>query len=935
MKNSAILLLILLFSCHAFGQEKKPVKKSALSSSVVTEIGNERLDFQKAVAKTNASERITALQKFLERFPNSESKTKALELIVSGRAELASEKLRLGETQSGIELFKLAVKDAPSPVSDELFTKVLIQFPTNLFYTNQPKAAIEVAKLIEEKIGGNVPQILSLASFYLGTENSFQAKRLAQKAAELEPNLPAAYQTLGLAYRMNFELEKSAEAYTKALELDNNSNISRRSLAEMKRATGKTAEAIALYQKILETDTSDANAQTGLILSLFDANQTTEAEIQLSKSLESNPNNLPLLVGAAYWYAASGQNAKTVELAERAVNIEPRYTWAHIALARGLIAQNRPLDAERVLLIAQRYGDFPTLTYQIAAARLAAGFYREAAEEIAKRFVIENGVIKSNLGGRVLIESDNFTDLLALERQASIFQPNSADNREQSAKLKSLLDLSQKLNAENTDEIQISEAVDNFVGGNDRMKFHRQIFAANRLLEKKKALPKAFELTKTAVGEVDSGLDAPNSSSAILADELYDTRRRAISSGEYLIVPEVPKKTLSQIARGRLEEIAGQILLEENQPGEATVRLKRAVSVLPENSSWWRSSLWKLGSSLDSEGKSEEALDAYIKSYNSEQPSQAKRIIIEIVYQKINGNLEGLDEKIGASPITADAGFVNNRTKSDSKIQPIETPASEVIVKNVENLNNAAKKPDSEKTVSAETLVNKQQINIATAEKNNVSANTEPKIIPENLPLKKIGEKLQSEMNNTSKVPETNKFSENAEAKIPAKENTKVQESSPNSLFESVVIEIPKTSKSEKINAEKNNSETIPKEKTEDQQPVSGASRARIVSTIAEKPTANGEIEPCSIFVSQEDISLIHNGGNLGIVVGFEDKSDSKIIKAKSNNPNDIKVFIEPDFQSLNKNSVVIIKSISENKGEFIVTFEAPCGRKDVIVKVR
>ena len=918
MKNSAIIFLILLFSCHAFAQEKKPVRKSALSSSVVTEIGDERLDFQKAVAKTNASERITALQKFLEKFPDSESKTKALELIVSGRAEIASEKLRLGETQSGIELFKLAVKDAPSPVSDELFTKVLIQFPTNLFYTNQPKAAIEVAKLIEEKIGGNVPQILSLASFYLGTENSFQAKRLAQKAVELEPNLPAAYQTLGLAYRMNFELEKSAESYAKALELDNNSNISRRSLAEMKRATGKTAEAIALYQKILETDTSDANAQTGLILSLFDANQTTEAEIQLSKSLESNPNNLPLLVGAAYWYAANGQNAKTVELAERAVNIEPRYTWAHIALARGLIAQNRPLDAERVLLIAQRYGDFPTLTYQIAAARLAAGFYREAAEEIAKRFVIENGVIKSNLGGRVLKESGNFTDLLALERQASIFQPNSADNREQAAKLKALLDLSQKINAENTDEIQISQAVDSFVGGNDSMKFHRQIFAANRLLDKKKALPKAFELTKTAVSEVDSALNAPNSSSAILADELYDTRRRAISSGEYLVVPEVPKKTLSQIARGRLEEVAGQILLEEDQPGEAAVRLKLAVSVLPENSSWWRSSLWKLGSALDSEGKSEEALDAYIKSYNSEQPSQAKRIIIEIVYQKINGNLEGLDEKIGASPVTADTGFVNNRTKPVEKIQSNKIQASEVIPAKVENLTDS-----DENIVSGNISTNEQPADAAiVTEKEN-----ETKIIPENLPLKKIGENLQSETNNTSIV------SEKTEDKIPAKENTKkpkVQETSPNSLFESVVIEIPKKSKPETANSEKSNSETITKEKSEDLKPFSGTTRARIVS-----PTANSEIKPCSIFVSQEDISLIHNGGNLGIVVGFEDKSDSKAIKVKSNNPNDIKAFIEPDFQSLNKNSVVIIKSISENKGEFIVTFEAPCGKKDVVVKVR
>ena len=103
--------------------------------------------------------------KFAGNFPNSNDKNRALELVVSARAETADEKLRLNDTASGIELFKSAVKDAPNPVSDKLFAEILLQIPTNLFLRAQQAAAIEVAKLIEEKIEGNSNQLLGLATF--------------------------------------------------------------------------------------------------------------------------------------------------------------------------------------------------------------------------------------------------------------------------------------------------------------------------------------------------------------------------------------------------------------------------------------------------------------------------------------------------------------------------------------------------------------------------------------------------------------------------------------------------------------------------------------------------------------------------------------------------------------------------------------------------
>jgi len=325
MKKSALLLFLLLFSLTAFAQNPKPVKKPvAPAKTIVTNVGNEKAEFDKAVNQKSAPERIMALNKFVVNFPNSNDKTRALELLVSARAEIADEKLRLNDTASGVEFFTLAVKDAPKPVSDKLFSEILLQIPTNLFFRGQQAKAIEVANIIEEKAEGNANQLLGLATFYIGTENAVEARRLAVKAIAINPNLPAAYQTLGLANRLNFQLEEAANAYAKALELDPNSTVSRRSLAEMKRATGKTDDAIQLYREMLAKDEADTAAQTGLALSLFDADKQAEAEAETAKSLGRNPTNLPLLVGAAYWYAARNDGTKAVELAQKAIAVEPR-----------------------------------------------------------------------------------------------------------------------------------------------------------------------------------------------------------------------------------------------------------------------------------------------------------------------------------------------------------------------------------------------------------------------------------------------------------------------------------------------------------------------------------------------------------------------------------------------------------------------------------
>src|SRR5262249_35164054 len=73
--------------------------------------------------------------------------------------------------------------------------------------------------------------------------------------------------------------------------------------------------------------------------------------------------------------------------------------------------------------------------------------------------------------------------------------------------------------------------------------------------------------------------------------------------------------------------------------------------IFPDKSAWWRSSMWRLGVALQADGKEPEALEAYVKSYSIDKPDLGRYTIVEALYKKLNGSTEGLEAKVGRSPI--------------------------------------------------------------------------------------------------------------------------------------------------------------------------------------------------------------------------------------------------------------------------------------------
>src|SRR5829696_3020507 len=622
--------------------------------------------------KLDAATRVERLTAFVKANPDSPQTLRAQELLASARAALGDEKLRAGDRAAGIELFRAAVKEAPAAMSDKLFAEVIAQLPANLYVLGNRGAGLELARAVEARAAGNATRLLSVASFYLGIERPEEGARLAQAAVALKPDLAAAHQALGVAHRFSLRLEEAAAEFARASELEPQSVSSRRTLAELKRATGKAEEAAALYRELLAANAQDVNARAGLVLSLFDAGRREEAERELQPALTGEARDLPLLVGASYWYSAHGDGARALGLAEKAVAFESRFgwAWARVAQGRALLALRRPLEAERALRAARKYGNFATLDYELAAALAAAGLYDEAAGQLARSFELREGKLSARLAGRVESSADNFNELLAPERRASLAQFEGAATAEEARTLKALLALNYATAPGATDERAAAEAAREFAAGDDVMRAYRNVYAANRLEQLGAAPSEALARAEAAIGGVESALGLSHAPVALFAEtpELKEIRKQVVEEDAPLSMLAVDRDTLSRVLRGRIEGLAGWALYSQGQTAEAAVRLRRAVSVLPEGSAWWRTAEWRLGAALEASGSARDALAAYVTSYRA-LPDPKRLPTIEALYKKLNnGSLNGIEKLIGPPPSTAAA--------ETAAAEPASTPAA-------------------------------------------------------------------------------------------------------------------------------------------------------------------------------------------------------------------------------------------------------------------
>ncbi len=99
-------------------------------------------------------------------------------------------------------------------------------------------------------------------------------------------------------------------------------------------------------------------------------------------------------------------------------------------------------------------------------------------------------------------------------------------------------------------------------------------------------------------------------------------------------------------------------------------------------------------------------------------------------------------------------------------------------------------------------------------------------------------------------------------------------------------------------------------------------------------PPAPPEITPCTISVSEDNVTLAAGGANVAIIVGLDDDGPIADITAVSNSPDDVIVRREV-IEGMETRALFVVRSASGKPGIYQVRFELPCGKKDVVVRVR
>jgi hypothetical protein len=112
--------------------------------------------------------------------------------------------------------------------------------------------------------------------------------------------------------------------------------------------------------------------------------------------------------------------------------------------------------------------------------------------------------------------------------------------------------------------------------------------------------------------------------------------------------------------------------LNQDKVDEAVEHLKRAVSILPVGTPAARDSMWHLGVALERRGNNTDALAYYLKGYSAGLPDPVRRAVIEKLYRKVNGSLDGLDDRIGPGFAPA----VNAQTPATEKPGEAAQPSS-------------------------------------------------------------------------------------------------------------------------------------------------------------------------------------------------------------------------------------------------------------------
>jgi tetratricopeptide (TPR) repeat protein len=604
-----------------------------------------RSQLDKAVAIEDPTERIAALKELIKENPAGDVGATAREEIVLSWAQLAARQLADNNIERALEAFRSAIDELPETVTDKFFQETVGRIPFAISARGYRAEAIAIAHRLEARFAKEPLRLGALGEFYLNLEAPGEAIRALEAAVKAAPGEVRLRRPLASAYRMGLRLQDAAKELEQVAALDARDRSAYVDLGNLARARGDYEEATRLYRSQLKIDDKQTAPHKGLALTFVAAGREDQAveefgKIREMKGPEDINNDLHLQTQLAFYYLVQDKLEQAAQAAVRGLSIEPRYSWTRLAAAEVALTDGRVFEAEQHLLAALSNADFPTLRFTLGKLYLTVEDFDGALEQFARAFSLtRSGKFATKLGGVLEVEADGISDLLARERQAAIFVAVPPTSEEQFRLAESLVRfdaaLSSSASPARTRSTRGSGAqtieglAAAFVDAEGRRRAFRALYVAQKLSQAGRALPYVGKLT----------------------DQVIDLAEPATEpEGSVRDYPNYDRDGRLRIVRGRALDANGWALFQMKRNREAVTVLTEAVDAyggLPEG----KRAIWHLATVKETVGEEREALDLYVAGYEPpREPAgvDVKRTVIEGLYRKVHGSLDGLNEKIGA-----------------------------------------------------------------------------------------------------------------------------------------------------------------------------------------------------------------------------------------------------------------------------------------------
>jgi len=282
------------------------------------------------IQKSNLEQGMSQLSNAIEKY-RPESATYYLRLADALRDS--------GKPAQAIPIYNEALKRQPGSLA------ALQGLSVSLISTRQQQAAADLLKKHLDSDRRNATTWDLLGSAYTQLGRTDDAVAAFERATEVNPEMPEAYNSLGGIWFEKGDAKRAEPALREAVRLDPNYAEARNNLANLLSTSDRFEEAQVHFKAALRSKPDDSGARYDYAAALARVHRLGDARAQLETLLQLRPNasDAHELLGTVL--AAQGQLQPAIEHYREAIRIQPEFSRALLHLGQALVDSGQRSEA--------------------------------------------------------------------------------------------------------------------------------------------------------------------------------------------------------------------------------------------------------------------------------------------------------------------------------------------------------------------------------------------------------------------------------------------------------------------------------------------------------------------------------------------------------------------------------------------------------------